>query len=424
MDDSLDVLFLCHHYPPEMGGGATRFDWLTRRLGQLGHRVHVLTGMPNYPLGVILPGYWGKLYLSEQINGLEIRRCWVFAAPFDSRWKRLANYLSFVVSSVVACVLDRRHYDIIIAASPPLFVAVAGAIIARLYHLPWVMDIGDLWPGVAVEAGELAANGLVTRWAYRMAAWLYRDAAYLTPVTDSKRTRLMAAGLSAEKIVVIENAYDADSDTLQEAQDWRKTLELDDRFVMLYAGLIGIAQGVETLIEVAHVLRDRPQIQFLIVGEGVRKADMVQRAMDMQLDNITFLAAQPRAEILSLLRAADVVWVPLANNQIVDAVPSKLMEAWGCGKPVILSAAGESASLVEKAAGGFVVAPGQTDGLIESVLTCFARRRDLPAYGESGRAFVRTHFDPLTLAQRMDTLLRQGASETRLNRAAKRRFFK
>jgi len=411
MTDTLDILFLCHHYPPEMGGGATRFQWLTRRLAQSGHRVRVVTGMPNYPVGVIFPGYRGKLALTEQRDGVEVRRVWVYPAAFGSRWKRLANYLSFVISSALACLSGRQRYDAMIAASPPLFVALAGWIIARSRRIPWVFDIGDLWPDVAVEAGELSENGLVTRWARGLAVFLYRRASYLAPVTETKRARLMAMGIPAEKIVVVENTVDIETGAPIDDKDWRADLNLAGRFVVVYAGLIGIAQGVEIALDAATALRDRPEIAFLIVGDGVRRTGMVEAARQMKLENITFLPAQPREAIPAILRCADVAWIPLANNLLVDAVPSKLMEAWACGKAVILSAAGEAAALVSEAGGGLVTLPGQPEALVEAVLRCQADPARLLAWGANGQALVKARFDPQTLANRMADLLRRSVEQ-------------
>lgn len=406
--DCLNILILAHFYPPEMGGAAARLHGLARWLAAFGHRVTVITGLPNYPSGQIFEGYRSRLRVRETMDDVDVLRTWVYASSHRSPLLRLANYLSFVVSSILSGLTAGARYEVILASAPPLFIGLSGWILARFRRIPWVFDIRDLWPDVAVDAGEFAPDAAITRWGYRLARFLYRRAGHITPVTENKRRKLLETGVPSDKMTVIPNGVDLDLSASSD-RDWRAELGLIGRFIVLYAGLIGIAQGVEGAIDAAVKLRDQPRYHFLIVGDGVRRAEVIRLVEIHHLTNVTILPAQLRQAIPSLLRAADVAWVPLVSNNLVDAVPSKLLEAWAYRRPVILSASGEAAHLVRQANGGVVIPVGQPDRFAEAVVELASNPELLHAYAEAGHLFVKGRFERKTLARQMEEVLIQVA---------------
>ncbi|MCS6882520.1 MAG: glycosyltransferase family 4 protein [Oscillochloridaceae bacterium] len=401
------ILILAHFYPPEMGGPPARLHSLARWLAAFGHQVTVITGFPNYPTGVVAEEYRGKLRAIERLDGVDVLRTWVYASSFRTSWRRLANNLSFAGSAIVAGLTSGRSYDVILASSPPLFVGLAGWFLARTLRIPFVFDVRDLWPEVVIEAGELAPNAPLARALAALARFLYRGADHITPVTERKRTKLIAAGVPPEKLTVVNNGADLDRVPVNLNGYKRSELGLDDKFVVLYAGLIGIAQGVEIAVHAADRLREHNDVHFLIVGDGVRKPELVAEAKRLSLSNVTVLPRQPRESIPAFLRAADACLVPLVNASLDDAVPSKLLEAWGHGCPVILAAGGEAADLVRRSGGGVVVSPNDPGQLAEAVLALKRDRTRLADYARSGRAFVAKHFDREALARRMEQVLQQ-----------------
>ncbi|MBI3949947.1 MAG: glycosyltransferase family 4 protein [Acidobacteria bacterium] len=402
---NLSVMLLAHYYPPEMGGAAARLHGLARWLVRFGHQVTVVAGMPNYPAGIVPAEYRGRARVCEMIDGVDVLRTWIYASSHQTSLRRLANYFSFVASAIVGGFTAGRHFDVILASSPPLFVGLAGWVLARSYRVPWVFDIRDLWPDVAVEAGEFTPDAALTRWGYRLAQFLYCRADHITPVTENKRQKLLTSGVPSEKLTVVANGVDIDRLTCSTNGSWRVEFGIQDRFIVVYAGLIGIAQGVEVAVEAANALRHRPEIHFLIVGDGVRRADIVRRAEKLRLTNITFLPSQPRETIPAILESADVALVPLKNSQLADAVPSKLLEAWGCKRPVILLAGGEAAHLVNSAQGGVVVPPEEPRCLADAISSLVANRKALQDYGQNGYEFVKAHFEREALARRMEQVL-------------------
>jgi len=398
------ILVLAHYYPPEMGGAAARLHGLSRWLAAYGHQVTVITCLPNYPSGRIDATYRGKLYVREEKDGVRLLRTWVYASPVKGSARRLANYFSFVVSATLAGWLARGPWDVVLGSSPPLFLGIAGWLIARVRRIPFVFDIRDIWPDVAVDAGEFAPDAPITRLGRWLARFLYRRADRIVPVTELKRERIAAQGVPAEKLTVVTNGVDLDR-VPDAAPDRREELGLGGHFVVLYAGLIGIAQGVEIAVEAAHRLVGDSRVHFLIVGDGVRRAAIEREVSERGLSNVTMLPRQPREAMPALLATADVCLVPLSAAGIVDAVPSKLLEAWAHRRAVILAAEGESAKIVQEAGGGLVVAPGDGAALSKAVRQLADEPERCDAMAKAGRAYVETRYDRRDLARQMERVL-------------------
>ncbi|MEZ4662523.1 MAG: glycosyltransferase family 4 protein [Caldilineaceae bacterium] len=189
-------------------------------------------------------------------------------------------------------------------------------------------------------------------------------------------------------------------------EDWRQKYNLGHKFVAVYAGLIGIFQGVDVVVNAAKLLKEQPHIHFLIVGEGIKRAELEADAAKHNLTNVTFVPTQPREAIPDILNAADVALVPLVNEQLVDAVPSKLLEAWGCRRPVVLMAGGEARRLMEESGGGRVIAPSSAPELAKTLSELAAGDpADLDRYAERGYTYVAENFDRPKLARQMETVL-------------------
>lgn len=409
----MKILILSHFYPPEMGAAATRLHALARWLVRFGHQVTVLTGFPNYPSGVVPHEYRRKLYSTETLEGVEILRTWIYASPRRGSGHRLANYFSYVLSSSLAGLFRGRSYDIILASSPPLFIGLAAVLLSRVHRIPTVLDIRDIWPDVAVEAGEFSPQGRLTRWGGALARFLYGQVNHVTPVTNNKRQKLLAAHVPPSKLTVVTNGVDLDRTIAQAGTDLPPVPDLANKFVVLYAGLIGIAQGVDIAVKAADLLSDHDDIHFLIVGDGVRREALVADVERRRLTNVTWLPQQPPATIPAFMRRASVCLVPLVSSNLVDAVPSKLLEAWAYQKPVILAAGGEAADIVRASGGGVVVSPEEPKQLAEAVVALRDQPEQLRAYAQAGHRYVQNHFDRPVLARQMETVLQQVVEQAR-----------
>ncbi|MBC8401063.1 MAG: glycosyltransferase family 4 protein [Candidatus Marinimicrobia bacterium] len=406
-DNPLKILFLAHFYPPEMGGAAARISGLAGWFHKLGNDVTVITGFPNYPGGQIYKGYTPGLLRKEILDAVTIIRTWVYFTRKKSPVLRILNYISFMVSSVIAGIKLKNQFDIIIVSSPPLFIGISGWLLSKIWHTPWIFDIRDIWPDVAVEAGEYKESALIVRIGSLVTKLIYNSANHLTPVTESKCKKIIEQGIDKNKISIVPNGIDMQYISFDDQIDWRKELNLQNKFIFIYAGLIGIAQGLDIIIESASNLTENDEIHFLIVGDGVQKKQLQLRAKQLNLSNITFLNSQKRENIAPLLKTSDVAVIPLVNAAISDAVPSKLLEAWGCKKPVILIASGESNMIVKNVDGGLTVNPGDIPGLVKNILDMYQNKSRLQHYGNNGYKYVTKSFTREILARQMVNVIKK-----------------
>ena len=388
-----------------MGGAASRISGLAKWLVKFGHEVTVITGFPNYPIGKIFPDYKNKKNKVEFIDGVKILRTKVFPVAYESIFIRLLNYFTLFITAFFVSFKKRNDFDIIVASSPPLTIGMLGLILSRIYKIPWILDVRDIWPDVAVEAGMLKQGGMTYQLSKKLANYLYNNADHITPVTDIKSTKIGQNNINSSKISVVQNGVDFDLINAAKQKDWCSDLGLEDKFILSYAGLIGIAQGVNVIIETALQLKEVQELHFLIVGEGVEKQKLQDRARSLKLNNITFLSCQPKELIVSLLTSSDIALIPLVSDKLLDAVPSKLLEAWACKLPVLLIAGGEAADTVLKAGGGIVVAPNDINGIKIAIKKLQDSPELIKKYSQNGFNYVSGNFDREFLAKKLEKVI-------------------
>ena len=366
------ILYISQYFPPEVGATQTRRlrdgVWAV----QAGHQVTMLAEVPNHPSGIIPPAYRGKWFERSGLDGIDVLRVWVLASPVKSFRSRMAFYLTFMANGALvgAFAVPAGPFDLVYATSPPLFVGGAGLALHWLKRTPLVFEVRDLWPESAVVLGELH-NPRAIALATRLEELCYNRASRVVVVTEGIRQRLLARGQAAEKLVLIPNGANTELFQPQPAlgTEFRQQhgLRTDD-FVVAYAGIHGIAQGLETVLRSAQMLRDQDNIRFVMVGEGPVKPELQQLRSDLGLDNVLMLPEQPRTSMPAVLSAADVALVPLRKVELFEhAVPSKLFDAWACGCPVLLSIDGEARRVLEAANGGLFVPPEDPSALAQAI---------------------------------------------------------
>jgi len=401
------ILYLSQYFPPEVGATQTRAYEMAHYLVSAGHRVTMLTEVPNHPSGIIPPEYRGRLYDRADLNGIDVLRVWVKASPQKRFTTRMAFYLSYMVNATLAgLLLARGHYDLLYATSPPLFVGGAALALSWLRRIPLVFEVRDLWPESAVALGELK-NPRFIRWATRLEESCYARARRIVVVTEGIRQRLAARGYG-DKLALIPNG--ANTDLFRPDPDGaaalRARLGLEGRFVVLYAGVHGLAQGLETVLEAARRLQRVPQVHFLFVGEGPCKADLLTLKDRLGLTNVTLLPECPRSEMPAFFSAADVALVPLRRLELFQgAVPSKMFDAWACACPVLLSIGGEARAILEQAGGGLFVEPEDPAALAAAINQLQAHPEPLRRWGQAGRDFTVAHYSRQSQAARLEALL-------------------
>lgn len=392
---------LTQYYPPEIGAPQARLSDLARRFVERGHHVSVLTAMPSYPQGVLYPGYSGILR-REQIDGARVFRTYAYPSQTARFVPRLANYLSFALASAALgpVLLDRA--DFLLVESPPLLLGLTGVWLSCLKRSRLIVNISDLWPDSPVRLGVLQRGTLAHRVALAIEAFCYRHAWLVTGqsagiLEDIKRR--------FPKVAQYHLSNGADT------ARFRRTAQPPEdggECVALYAGLHGLAQGLDQVLDAAAALKSTTRIRFVLVGDGPQKAALVTRAKQLGLGNVTFSDPLPAEAISGLLAEAHVALVTLKTD-LPGAIPSKLYEAMASGRPVVLVARGEPAAIVEEHGAGLVVAPGDVQGLIKALVTLRERPDLRRTLGENGRRAAVQHFDRREIARRFLDFLEASA---------------
>lgn len=390
-------------FPPEMGAPAGRFYDFARNWIEAGHRVTVVTGFPNFPGGVIHEGYRGKFYQVEHIDGIEVRRCFLWTSGRFLLGRALA-YASFVLSSSLCVLFGRLDYDCVVATSPPPTAGLPGLVAAWRRGVPLVFDIRDIWPESVVQSGRLK-NPLVIRAFEWTARFLYRQAAVVTTVTQGWKRRLEEIGVPAPKVRVLPNGVDmARFEAEAELPIGAISPELDEKARWFtYAGILNTPQGLDVILEAAaRMRRESPanyqRSQFLLVGEGPREADLVGLRDRLGLERVLFIPRQSRAVIYALLRRSYAILVTLRPRKDTSTVPSKIYESMASGRPLIYSAAGEGADAVRAAAAGVVCPPGDAEALCAAMCAYLDAPQLAAEHGRAGQRFVARDYDRRQIA--------------------------
>ncbi len=402
----MTILYLSQYFPPEVGATQTRALEMATNLVRQGHQVTVLTEFPNHPKGIIPPRYRGRCFEHECLNGIHVIRTWVFTRPHKNFYTRMGLYLSFMLTASVIGSALRGRYDIVYATSPPFFVGAAGLWLSRLKNTKFVFEIRDLWPQTAVELGELH-NPRFIRWAEKLEKTYYRSAERIIAVTQGIYDTLAKRGYESPKLRLVLNGTNTEL-FFNHGNLLRAHLELEDKFVVMYAGIFGIAQGMEQLVDMVECLKPSKDIHFVFIGEGPMKQKVLELQRNKGLTNLTVLDEIPREEIAGYISAADCCLVPLKRKPLfLGALPSKMFDFMACERPVIVGVDGEARRIVEQTGAGIFVEPENTGQMIAAI----QRLKDSPEarrqMGVAGRALVQEQFSRRQQALKLEAILRE-----------------
>ena len=396
----MKVLFLSHYFPPEVNAPASRTYEHCREWAALGHEVTVVTCAPNHPRGKVYPGYRNRLWQREEMDGIQVVRLWTYVTANEGFLKRTLNYVSYMVSALLAAPFLPKA-DVVITTSPQFFNGLAGVLVGPLKRAPWVLEIRDLWPESIVTVGAIRNRRII-----RVLEWLemlaYRRADHIVPVTDAFRDYMVRKGIPAEKIAVIKNGVDLARYRPEGADPGlRAELGLGGKFVAAYVGTHGMAHHLETVLEAARLLRNVPDVVFLLVGDGAERARLLQLKESMDLENVVMLPQQPKERMPAVWAASDVSLVLLKKSDLFKTViPSKIFESLAMQRPVVLGVEGEARQIVEAADAGIGIEPENAAELAAAVVALARDPERRSRMGYSGRAYVEAHFDRRVLARR------------------------
>lgn len=410
----LKILFLTDNFPPETNAPALRTFEHAHVWVEDGHDVTVITGAPNFPTGRVHDGYRNTPYSVEDMDGVRVVRVWTYVAPNEGRFRRSFDYLSYMLTSLPAALIQERP-DIVIGTSPQLLTVVAAWAAARLRRVPFVFELRDLWPESMAAVG-VVSGGPVMRGIAALANFLYRRADCVVSVTRSFVRVLGDRGIPLACIAVVRNGVNLSLFAPGSAPGGvREEMGVGpDDFLATYVGTLGMAHGLQSVIAAADMTRGEP-IHYLLVGEGAEKAALEREVERLGLSNVTFLGGQPRGRIPPILAASDVVIVHLRDDPLFSTViPSKIFEAMAVAKPIVLAVKGESAEIVAGAKAGLVTRPEAPGEMAEAIRRLRSDPELARELGDNGRAAAEGEFCRRSAARAMMEIL-EGTVERRRN---------
>lgn len=399
------VLLLTQWFDPEPTFKGMLFAQELRRQG---HDVEVLTGYPNYPGGAVYDGYRIRPFERTVVDGIPVTRVALYPSHDSSGLKRLLNYGSFAATATIASLLGRRP-DVAYVYHPPGTIAVPAVALRLLRGVPFVYDIQDLWPDTLASTGMISSpRALGVAGAFMSA--VYRRAAHVVVLSEGFKRRLRERGVPDDKVTVIPNWTHEQDIVAPDPDIARRELGIDDTFNVVFAGTMGKAQALETVLDAASMLRGRA-VRFVLIGGGVEVERLRERAAQVQLDNVQFLPRRPASEVGEVLAAADALLVHLKDDPLFAiTIPSKTQAYLLVGKPILMGVPGDAAQLVEEAGAGLTFAPESPEALADAVLDLMALpSEERTAMASNGRDYYHRELSLAVGSARFATILERAA---------------
>ena len=378
-----------------------------------GNEVTVLTGFPNYPTGTLYPGYRIRLSQHEVLAGVRVIRVPLYPEHSRSGAGRVLNYVSFALSSALLGAWLVKRPDVIFVYHPPLTIGLPATLLSWLWRVPFVYQIHDMWPETLSATGMLN-NPRVLRWVGQFACWVYARATSILVISPGFQRNLLEKGVPASKIHCISNWVDTETYHPAEPEpELAADLGLAGRFNIMFAGNVGEAQGLDTVIGAADLLRDLRDVQFVIVGDGIALPGLQQAAQARNLSNVRFLGRYPAHAMSRLYALADVLLVHLKDDPLFRiTIPHKTLAYLATGKPILAAVSGDVADLVAGEGVGVACPPSDPAALAETV----RRLRDLEPdelrrMGERGLAVVQEKYSRPMIISQIEAVLRNAAKQ-------------
>ena len=396
----LRVLFLTQYYPPETGAAPARAVHFARALARAGHEVRVVTGLPNHPSGVLRTEYAGVRRASERLDGIEVERVWLYTTPEKTPLTRLWNHLTFAWSALPPLLSGPRP-DVVLVSTPPLFLGLSAWLAARLRRAPMVLDCRDDWPRAVVALGALRP-GLMTGALDALARCLQRRAARVIAANPGTLREWRGRGLDTGRLELITNGADTDLFTPAPSPDG----DGPRMFTVLYAGTHGLVHGMEVVLDAAERLRERRDVRFVLIGDGVAKPALERRAREAGLTQVEFHPSLRPEHLVEAIRAADVCVATTGSHAFCgEVIPVKVFDYLACGRPVVAAVRGDAADVVTRSGAGVVVDPGDGEALANAILELASDPARRAEFAQAGPPFVRAHYSRRATGARLERLL-------------------
>ncbi|HLB41673.1 MAG TPA: glycosyltransferase family 4 protein [Gammaproteobacteria bacterium] len=387
------ILFITDNFYPEGNAIASRVYERACYWIKWGSQVTVITSAPNFPEGKLYPGYKNKWYQVETIHGIKVIRVKTLIKSNTGFFLRILDFLSFMIPAFFAGLFQKRP-DIVVATSPQFFGAIAACVLAKCKRIPFVLELGDIWPASIVGVGAMR-NSLIIWMLEKVELLLYRYSNTIIVVSAAFKENLVSRAVPAKKILVILNGVDLSKYSPQSRnQALAKEYGIKETtFVVGYIGTHGMAHSLENVLTTAAKLQKVKSIRFIFVGTGAERDKLISEAKINQLTNVQFIPAQPKEIISSFWSLCNVALVHFKNTSTFAAsIPSKIFEAMGMGLPILLaSPRGAASEIVMGEKVGLWVQAENPEALTNAILQLYQCPDMLRQFAETSSKAARYH---------------------------------
>jgi len=407
------VTILSQYYDPEP---VPKAGEIARALRDLGHEPFVITGFPNYPSGKLYPGWRLSLLRRETRGEIPVVRAFEFPYHGKKFLGRLLNYGSFVLTAPLGALFTKKS-DVMYVWHPPLTIGIAAWLISLLRGVPFVYDVQDIWPETAVMSG-LMRDGALMRLTSRLERFVYRRAAHILVVTEGAKRNLIGKGVPAERISVMPHWVDEslfDRSASGRRDDVRRELGWEGRFVVLFAGNLGLVQGLDSVVRAATLLDPEEKILIAFVGDGSDRDRLMGLVSELGVgDRVRFVDRQPMERMPEIMAASDALLVHLRKSELAHyIIPTKTLAYMAAGRPIIMATEGAAADLVTRAGAGITLPPDDPQALA----TTIRHLHEIPeerraAFGTAARKYLDANLKKQKVIAQYEELLRRVAQSS------------
>lgn len=383
----MKILVVCQYYYPE----PFRITDICESLAERGHEITVLTGLPNYPEGEILPEYSHGKKREEKLNGVNIIRCYEIGRS-KSKAKLFLNYFSYATSATFKALRIKEKYDVILVNQlSPVMMGIPAIAYKKRLKKKILLYCLDLWPD-SLAAGGVMQDSLIYKLFYKISRWVYISADVIL-VTSSMFENYFRDVLKISEISIkhlpqyAEEVFNVNLEQNYISNDENKT------YNFVFAGNVGDMQSVETIIRAANELKEIERISFHIIGDGSRLEDCKKLARDLNISRMTFYGRKPVEEMPKYYAMADAMIVTLkANKALALTLPGKVQSYMAAGKPILGSIDGETRHVIEKAACGFTCEAENYKVLAKLIKEfCISDKKE--QMGKNAKCFYIEHYE-------------------------------
>lgn len=394
----MNLVVITPHFAPDVAPTGTVITRIVEELAEMGHTIEVITSLPWYREHRLEPGYEGRLKRVEDAPWGRIVRLHPF--PTSDKTDILRRAASFAGFSAIAAAVAAKgpKVDGVLAVSPPLTLGLDGWLAARKRRAPFIFNIQDVFPDVAIELGVLKSPRVIAA-TKRLEKFCYDRADAVTVLSDDLKENVAAKIGGGSKVHVIPNFVDTEHiQPLPSDNSYRREFGLEGKLVVMYAGNVGLSQSLDLMIDAATALQHEDHIRFVINGHGAARPQLEERARG--LDNLIFVDPQPFERLPEVLAAADIHVVALKKGLASSSVPSKTYSILAAARPIVASVdpGSEIARLVEKASAGVSTEPEDPEAFTKAIRGLAEASDERTRMGEAGRSFVEGWASPSAVA--------------------------